>query len=56
MKKAQKSITVPRGQNIGQAIMNSFVIFSLINVLSIDNIHRVPRQKENIVQFTYTYK
>jgi len=53
-----KSITIPRGSNVGQAIKNKLIdlkLYKKVNVISFD-IKRDVRQKTVTASITYKYK
>ncbi len=50
-----KEVQVPRGKNIGQAIINSFIDYSRIDVKTTLTTRDVVN-KQNNVSLSYTYK
>lgn len=54
----QKVITTPRGQNVGQNILNNLISTGLYNHIDIKtvNTERDPINKAQITTLEYTYK
>lgn len=53
--KFQKIISIPRGKNIGKAIINSFEMYNRVNIDSI-NVTRDVTTKTNVASLSFTYK
>ena len=49
----KKTILVPRGQNIGRTVINSFLDYTKVHVRAID-VARDTVNKQNVVELTYT--
>lgn len=50
-----KELTLPRTENIGKGIINSFTNFKRIEVINLD-VKRLPKEKINKVNINYTLK
>lgn len=55
MKLLNKNIQVPRGQNIGKAIIDSFPMYNKVEVATL-NVVRDIQNRTNVVSLTYTYR